>query len=374
MLHVRRSQVRAGYGPDGCRIAPLNAGLLSSAWRRMRCCLALALVFGLAVRPATVAAQADPDGLSAAALDSVRSALESPDWNERHAALVRVNRAYPAALPSAILPPIVDLLAREASDTVSHEEDEDFGEYLVDVVLTAVRTGDPRVVPGILAVDGLSMSSGIAGFVASQGRAVMPALDGLAATRSDRASDVAETYALMYARYGTHLDRADSVRVLQRLLLAATHTSPAVRAHLTYVAGKGQIAELLPLVADLAVSDTGVIMGQYVVRDDATEALPALQRARAAMPTAELFNRLILLTAAVCGPADVRAAVGCSALTVNLTNASRLLAAGQSRLVAKELDAYARTAVRLGADGFVPRLSVVTLDGTARALIVRLVA
>ena len=333
------------------------------------------VLVALASVPTGAAAQNESGGgLSAPALDSVRVALASSDWNERHAALIRVNRAYSGALPGAILPRIIELLGREAQEVAGHEGDEDFGEYLMDLVLTAVRTGDARVVPGILMLDGIGISPGVASFVAGQGRVVMPALDSLAATREDRASDVAEAYALMYARHGSRLSRADSGAVLRRLMHAATHESPVVRGHVAYVAGKGSIVELLPLTADLAANDRGEVDGVYVVRNDANEALPVLQRARAAMPTAELLNRLALLTDGACDGADPRAATSCAALRANVADATRLAAAGQRTLAVKALDAYSRTAQRLATDGLVSRPAAVSLDGTARAVIARLVA
>lgn len=338
--------------------------------------VAITMSAGLASTTTPVFAQSEfgIGGLSPAALDSARVALSSADWNERHAALALINDAYPDVVPSVLTWPIIELIAREGRESADHVGDEDYGEYLVDLVLTGVRTGDARAVPGILMLDGLGMSSGVASFVASQGRSVIPSLDALAQTREDRASDVAETYALMYARYGARLTRADSAQVLQRLLQAATHASPAVRAHLTYVAARGPIPELLPLTADLVNSDPGQLDGVYVVRQDAGEAVPALQRARAAMPTAEILNRLTLLTDAACDPADARLAAPCAALRGSLADAARQLAAGQRTLAVKALDVYVRDVQRLGVGGLLPRLTVVTLDGTGRAVIARLVA
>jgi hypothetical protein len=346
-------------------------------WRRdFRSIAALiAVLVSVVSVPTGACAQGEAGGgLSVRALDSALVALRSPDWNERHEALTRINRAYTDALPDAVLPRLVELLAREAGEIKNHEGDEDFGEYLVDLVLTAVRTGDARAVPGILSVDGLGISSGVASFVASQGRAVMPALDSLAGTREDRASDVAETYALMYARHGSRLSRADSAGVLRRLLAVAVHESPVVRGRLAYVAGRGLLVELLPLVADLAVADTDRMFNKYIVREDAAEALPALQGARAGMPTAELLNRLALLTDAACGGGSAATAAACAELGENVAEASRQVAAGQGRLAVKALDAYSRTVRRLGAAGAVSRPTAVTLDGTARAVLARLAA
>ncbi len=331
------------------------------------------LGFLLLAAPARGVLRAQPvPGLSASGLDSVRMALASGDWNERHGGLSRLNTAYTGALPGSVVPWVVALLAREAAATDDHEEDEDFGEYLVDLVLTAVRTGDVRTIPGILALDGLSMSSGVAAFVASQGRSVMPALDSLAATREDRASDVAEAYALMYVRHGARLTRDDSAQVLRRLVAAASHPSPAVRAQLAYLAGRGPITELLPLVAELAVSDTGRIDGVYVVRHDAGQVLPALTRAQAVLTPGALLDRLVVLTRAACDEADGRLRWHCGALAVSLGSAVRLVAVGQPRLAVAALDAYRGIARRTVAEGLVPRLTGVTLEGAAAGVVDRL--
>lgn len=347
----------------------------SNTRRRMRLVFSMlvALVFLVGVRP--VAAQSSGSGLlSSAALDSALVGLNAPDWNDRHSALERINTAYPAALPVTTVRPILDLLTREVTSSTSHEGDEGFGEYLVDLVLTAVRTGDVRAIPSILALDGLGISSGVENFVASRGREVMPLLDSLASTREDHASDVAETYALMYAHFGARLTHNDSVRVLRRFLNLAGHPSPAVRAQVTDVAGKGSIAELTALVVDLSTSDTEVIegIGGLPVRRDALAALPALRRALTALPTPELLNRLTLLTEAACLDANAGLAAQCATLSANLATAGRYLAAGQGRTAVKSIDAYQRTVQRLVADKALPRLTSVSLDGTARSVVDRL--
>ena len=309
--------------------------------------------------------------LSAAGLDSIRTAFTSGDWNERHAALQELNASYPDALPAGVVPAIVALLTREAAAQGDHVGDEDFGEYVVDLVLTGVRTGDARVVPGILMLDGLGVSSGVAAFVASQGRAAMAALDSLAATREDRASDVAETYALMYARYGIRLTRADSAQVLRRLVQAASHPSPAVRAQVAYVAGRGPIPELLPLLAELAVTDTGQINGVYIVRRDAVGALPALRQATAALAPGALLDRLTILTGAACDGADGRMRFDCGALSIALGSAVRFAAADQVRLAVAALDVYRGIARHMLAERMITRLTAVTLDSTAGTVVAR---
>lgn len=335
----------------------------------------LAMVAGFSGRDA-VAQQAGATGsLSSAALDSVAIAFASADWNERHAALVRLNSAYPDVLPGAVVPPVLALLRREAAaPRADHVGDEDFGEYVVDLVLTGVRTGDPAAVPSIVMLDGLSMSSGVAAFVAAQGRAVMPVLDSLAATREDRASDVVETYALMYARHGARLTHADSAQVLRRMFLAAAHPSPAVRAYFAHVAAKGVILELLPAVADMAASDSGRIQGVSVVRQDAGEALPALQRASDALTPGALLDRLTLLTDAACDDAQGELRGQCVALGAHVATAVRFVAAGQSGPAVVALGAYQRAVRRLAVDGLVPRLPAVALDGVAGAVVGRLSA
>ncbi len=307
-----------------------------------------------------------------AALDSVGAALSSADWNERHAALARINTAYPAALPGALVTPVLELLTREASAGVDHAGDEDFGEYLVDLVLTGVRTDDARAIPDVLKLDGLGISSGVAAFVAKHGTAVMPALDALAETREDRASDVVETYALMYSRFGSRLTRLDSARVLRRLLNFAAHPSPAVRAQLAYVASRGLIAELQPLLEDLAGSDPGQIDGVYVVRQDATEGLPALRRATVTVTTSELLNRLTLLTDAACESAAGRLGGQCVALNAQLSTALRHLSDTNPQAATAALGVFRRAVQRLADERVLPRVNAVTLDGAAAALVDRL--
>ncbi len=337
---------------------------------------ALAAAIAVAAPARSAAAQTDAGGggLTSDALDSVRAGLASRDVDVRHAALARLNAAYERELPPAIVEPVLALLEREAADDTDHAGDEDFGEYIVDLVLTGVRTNDPRAVPSVLRLDGLGMSSGVASFVAKQGRAVMPALDAHALTREDRATDVLEAYALMYARHGALLSRGDSVQVLRRLIAAASDTGINVRSQLAYFSSTGPIPELLPAVEVLARSDPETLEGVYVVRRSATAALPVLQRARAAMSTRELLNRLTLLTDAACDLADARAVASCVALRAGVADGARFVALGQPRLSTKALDGYQAAAQRLGATGAVPRLTVVVLDGGVRAVIARLTA
>lgn len=310
--------------------------------------------------------------LTRAALDSVRAALASSDWNERHAAIARINGAYPDALPATVVEPVLELLAREASANAQVAGDEAFGEYLVDLVLTAVRTGNVRAVPAVLSLDGLGMSSGVAAFVARQGPAVMSALDAFARTRDDRASDVLETYALMYARYGARLTRADSAQVLRRLMAAASDTSIVVRSQLALVAPRGPIGELLPVIADLAAADPGQIDGVYYVRSNASRAIPDLQRAQRGLTTAELLNRLTLLTDAACESAGDRLGGQCVALNAHLSTALRHLSDTNPQAATAVLGVFRRAVQRLADERVLPRVSAVTLDGAAAALVDRL--
>ena len=162
------------------------------------------------------------------------------------------------------------------------------------------------------------------------------------------------------------------MQILRRLIAAASDTSSAVRSQVIRVASRAPIPELRAVVADLAVSDPEQWEGTYVVRRDAVTALPAVEKAHAALTTRDLLNRLMLLTEASCFGANQRVHGQCVVLAASLGTAAWSLATGQPQRAANALEHYQRTAQRLGADGLVPRLTAVTLDGTARAVIGRL--
>ncbi|GJG85373.1 hypothetical protein tb265_05540 [Gemmatimonadetes bacterium T265] len=334
---------------------------------------AAAAATGTVPHPVRAQGTQQDSALSPAALDSVRAGLAAADWNDRHAALARINGAYATALPPSLVAPVLALLDREAA-TSHADADEEFGEYLVDLLVAAANTRDVRATPGIIRLGGLGVGSGIAAFVASQGRAVMPTLDSLVRASDDHASDVVETYALMYARYGARLTRADSAHALRHLLAATRHPWYSVRMQVAMVAARGGIVELLPAVDQMARADSERVDGAYVVRRAAAEAVLDLQPARAALPTGVLLDQLRHLTDAACEGAGDRLSGRCVALNAYLSTALRGLSERNPAAAANVLALFRTVVQRLATDGLLPRAEAVSLDGAAAAVVDRLLA
>ncbi len=130
---------------------------------RTRPAIILALAVAGMATPARAAAQAQ-------AWDSLREALASDDWNERHWALQRINRIE-GALPPELVTPIIGLLAREAA-LRPRPGGEDYGEYIMELVIAAARTDDDRAVRGVVALGGIGSSGAVSRFIATHAQAV----------------------------------------------------------------------------------------------------------------------------------------------------------------------------------------------------------
>lgn len=309
--------------------------------------------------------------LSPATLDSVRIGLSASDWNDRHAALARINAAYSRALPPSLVESVLALLDREAA-TTNDEAGEDYGEYVIDLIVAAVNTRDVRATHGIIQLGGLGVGTGIAAFVASQGRAVMPTLDSLITADEMQGSDVVETYALMYARYGARLTRDDSAHALRQLLAATRHPLWSVRMQVAMVAERGGIAELLPALDELARTDSAQVEGTYVVRRYAAEAVSGLRTARAALPTSALFDQLRRLTDVACETAGGRLSGPCVVLNTQLSIVLRSMSERNPPAAVNVLTVFRRVVQRLAGDRLLSRVDAVSLDGAAAAIIDRL--
>jgi len=237
----------------------------------------------------------------AVSVDSVLQTLAAPDWPTRSRGLSAI-RELPGPLPATLVASIVTLVKHEAMTPHTGNGSEDYGEYTVDLVLAAVKSGDKSTIPAIVALGGLGVSSGITGFVASGGPSILPTLDSIAHVAPDDGDAVVETLGLLYGRYSQTLSAADSAAVLSRLFGAAASSSETARLELPFVALRVPLPELVPLLRTMAATDTSQLLpeGVYPVRRAAQRAVDTLAAQYNAMGSGGLLSSLLRERSAGC--------------------------------------------------------------------------
>lgn len=291
--------------------------------------------------------------LAQATPDLVR-ALRSADWQERHRALQRINRAYPQSFPADLREAVVELLASEArgGDTIPGEG---HGEYVIDLVVASTRTGDSRVVRDLIALGGLGISRGIATFVASHGPGVLDVLDSLA----QRAPKPEAAYVLvdLISEYGGLLTSRDSARALLSLLRLASSPSSVFRFEFAASAADSRIADLYPSVQLLASSDPDLLQdGEPWVRIEASRAAERLAPLWSARPLAEALKQAGSVLDELCRGASGDVYGQCTAARAQLNTAVRHVEAGQTRPALAALQSARRSLAALASRGVDPRL------------------
>lgn len=264
---------------------------------------------------------------------SLIEALRSPDFNDRDGALREIIDAYPKPMPGALVDGILALLDREAAEEASHQGDEGYGEYLMDVVLAGEHTGDTRATRSLVKLGGLQVSGGVEGFVAGQGATVFAMLDSLYRSGSQGAYDAVKEYGLILGRHGELLSRADSARILAVILGAASEASPVPRDGVALVAGKIPLPEYLPVVRALAAGEPRLL--------EAPDAVRSLTPLLATAPPLTVLARLHLTLVGICAGATGLRSDACQSVKGQLATAIRYLRSGAPRPAREALLAVA---------------------------------
>lgn len=303
--------------------------------------------------------------------DSLQAALQSPDWTVRHRALQRINELYPDTLPPSLVNPVVILVQSEA--THPGPVGEGYGEYVMTLLIAAGHTYDPRVVQPVILLGGPSVSGALAGFLAGQGPRVFALMDSLFVHSGAHAPDVVETYAMMYARHGELLARADSAHVLALLTQAALDPRAWVRTELTMDAPRGPFPELVPLLEMIADSDPYRDPdGSYTLRRDARHYLTVLQPMLDTLSPGRVLTVMRRTLEGVCVNAAGALRGHCEAMEAFLATADRQLAANHSEPVREALQNLRNRIALLRRQGLLAAGPAVFLDGNAAALLGRL--
>lgn len=304
----------------------------------------------------------------ATAADSLRAALRSSSFSDRGSALTRILRDYPA-LPPALTTAIVALVGREAATPAAGNGSDEYGEYIVDLVMAAVRTGDHDAIRPLVAIGGLGVSSGAMAFVASAGPLIIPTLDSLQRASPADGSVVLQTFALMYAQQGSKLTATDSAGLLARLVAAASSTDLATRSELSYLAMRVPLPELVPLLQQMATSDTARFLpeGIYPVRLDAQAAVDTLRAAWAALPSTDLLKALVREQVAACAAASGSLRGHCQSMSAHLSDVTNHIHDTNTNPARNGLKSFRNVLQQAGSE--LSTLTVALMDGNAAKLV-----
>ncbi|HEX7048791.1 MAG TPA: hypothetical protein VF188_01165 [Longimicrobiales bacterium] len=309
--------------------------------------------------------------------DTLVAKLADPDWVVRSAAVAALNQMSDADLPAGYAAAAIDLLAREVDETWNAEGPvgEGYGEYLIDVVLLVLRTGDPDAVRP-LAFLGIDVSVGARRFLARHPDRALPALEEAWREHWPLRSDIVPTLGEMLLA-----DRNGEIRLTEtqrriidrRLFVAAFDSVPNSRYAFVETVGEVVLPEWTPVVASLAENDTIAHDRWSFIQGAAQRYRAPLEAARSALSDLAMLAALQRLHRMVCDDEAQGARFGqCTALASHLANAERQLRAGRRIPGRAQIDAYLRGLDRSAAQGIFTTREYVLLSGNASALLDRL--
>jgi hypothetical protein len=304
----------------------------------------------LLLAPATLVAQSTADSLA--------SAILSTDLEVRSTAVSRALAEF-SVFPAQIAQSVSTLIKREAANRASTpSNDEGYAEFILDLSIAAMRTGDKSTARALIALGGTGVSSAIAGFVASAGPSVIPALDSAALVTSEEAESILQTFALMYTAYGSQLSAADSALVLSRILAAASSSDPIMRMQFVVVMTRMPLPEALPLLQQLAASDTSRLMpeGIYLVRREAASAVTELQASYTALAPGPLASALERQRAAACSGATGSTDGHCQSMRSHLDAAIRRIADHRNQQAKQSIESFLKS-LDMASSGLAPALA-----------------
>lgn len=234
-----------------------------------------------------------PSPASAQSVDSLTAALGSTSVAVRSNAVAALAMLPLSAIAPSTRNALIALLEREATGTQPvdpqprSEDDETWGEYVIDLTDLVRTLGDRRSLRG-LAMLGIETSRAAQEFVASFGSQALPPLDEAWATKPNARPSVITAWAII----ARSADSTTRVAVLQRLL-APNDTFPIALAD---AAVAGNLTALVPLLDSLAQSGSFFPIVQGALREAADQLRPAF----AAMPAPELLAQYNTVLAGIC--------------------------------------------------------------------------
>jgi hypothetical protein len=272
--------------------------------------------------------------LAAQSPDSLVKMLDSPDWQVRADAAVRLYDVPVAEFPASAASTIIALLEREAlkPDTIPPAVGESYGEYEIDLVGVALRLKDPASLRG-MALLGIQTGSDAKRFVASYGATSLPFLEEAWQRSAYGRNDVLITLGMMLGQYPDKLTDDAAATARSMILRGWTENQ---QDGVVWAALRGPLPDLAPLVDDLAASkpDDG-----FLVR-----ARPRLDSMRDRTATPDLARELGGWLAAICAQANDARVGACESLQNLLTDARKQITAGRTTPAVNTLRAFVKRA------------------------------
>lgn len=303
--------------------------------------------------------------------DSIRADLSSADWSTRHRALQRISKVYPSSIPAALIDDIIRTINEEVA--ISRERSEDYGEYVMELVVTVARTDDPRGAAGVIRLSALGVSSPVGLYVAKRGSAVFPLLDSLLlSTISNDRSDATEVFAMMLGRFASSLSRADSARILNVLLSAAADASASVRLKFAFVVERIPLPDAVPVLLTLATSDPYQSSGSFLIRQEAAKMATTLSPLWSAQSNSVSIGRLGLAVEGACTTPSGAMVGHCQALSAFIQSAAQHVSANQPQPALAALASIRDRAALLLTQGLITRPQADFIAGNAARVIERL--
>ena len=269
------------------------------------------------------------------AIGSHEDALGSNDWTARARAVTELALRAPE-ISAGGLTKLITLLDSELAGTASQagpeEDDEAYGQYIMQLTALITRFNDPRATP-LLAKQGIAITRGAVFQVAMAGDAGIGPLVG--AWNENPALRPAVVRTMGEMRYyadstGTGISATTRGTIDDYLLRAAVAAEPWLRHAFVDAAGATRDARYLSLVADLAANDGATIDGRRYVAGDAARLVPALQSSRAAATPRSIVDGLLANQRSACTLGWITGAGICNSLRAKLAAARTSIVAGDN--------------------------------------------
>jgi hypothetical protein len=272
-------------------------------------------------------------------------------------------------LPAALATQIVLVVKQAATTPTFDAGSEDYGEYLIDLFLATVKTGDKSTIPALISLGAIGTNGGVASFVASGGPAILPALDAWQRTAPSDAGAVLEVEALMYAQQSPILTAADSAALISRILSAVSSDAVSARVELPYLTLRAPLPELVPLLRMMATTDTVRLLpeGIFPVRREAQVAADSLSVAWAALTPTQLLAALTREQSAACVGASGALYGHCQSMGAHLDDIAKHLGKGNAQPVLSAIKNF-RKALQQAAGSGLASSTVQLLDANAAQL------
>ncbi len=304
--------------------------------------------------------------------DSLAHFLSTPDVHVRAEAVARLTALPLHALSGSTRRALIVLLEQEATSTAPTtgetpaEEDETYGEYIIDLTSGVLRLRDPAALRGLARL-GIETSDDAQRFVASYGAQSLPFLDEAWASEEGNRAPVITTWALMLGTTGPGTLRLqDRNRILARLLAATDEQSIAV----AHAASLASLTALIPALEDVARR----AIDNDIVRARAQQEAAGLAALRATKsPTTVLAETSDWVTAFCESGGATGARHGtCTSLINQLQTVRKHLVAGRVGPATNVLQAIVRKAEAARVAGIFSAPEAALVTGGARYIIGRL--